>query len=335
MRALLGIIILASLGWGGYWFIGAGTAKSGFDAWFDARRAEGWVAEYADLDLRGFPNRFDASFTDVALADPGTGLAWEAPFFQLLALSYKPNHVIAVWPSEQLIATPLEKYRLTSDDMRASLVLEPSTGLTLDRATLTAQHLTVVPEGNNAPLTVDGLTLAAERVPADADAHYHLGLRADDLVPSATWAARVDPNGTLPDILTVLHADLTIRFDKPWDRSAIEAARPQPQQIRLRLAEATWGQLSLQAAGEVAVDAAGVPTGAVTIKARNWRDILELARRSGAVPAQVADPLEDGLTLLSRLAGNPKTLDIPLEFAKGRVWLGPVPIAKAPVLRLR
>ena len=335
MRALLSIIILASLGWSSYWFVGARAAKSGFEAWFDTRRAEGWVADYADLALRGFPNRFDTTFSELALADPGTGLAWEAPFFQLLALSYKPNHMIAVWPQTQLIATPLEKYRITSDDMRASMVLKASTGLTLDRATLTARQLTIAPDGDNAPLQIKGLTLAAEHVPADADAHYHLGLRADGLAPPNAWAARVDPNGTLPDTFTVLHADFTILFDKPWDRHAIEQARPQPKQIRLRLAEATWGQLSLQAAGELMVDAAGQPSGTVTIKARNWRKIVQLARSSGSLPAAIADPLEEGLTQLSRLAGNPKTLDVPLEFAKGRIWLGPVPIGPAPVLRLR
>ncbi len=335
MRALLSIIILASLGWSGYWFVGAGATKFGFKTWFDARRAEGWVADYADLAVRGFPNRFDASFTKVALADPGTGLAWEAPFFQLLALSYKPNHLIAVWPQQQLVATPLEKYRVTSDDMRASMVLEASTDLTMNRATLTALALTIAPDGGDAPLQIEGLTLAAEHVPADADAHYHLGLRADGLAPPSTWATRVDPNGTLPDKFTVVHADLTVLFDRPWDHRAIEQARPQPQQIRLRLAEATWGQLSLQAAGELVVDAAGQPTGTVTIKARNWREILQLARNSGTLPARISAPVEEGLKLLSRLAGNPKTLDIPLEFASGRIWLGPVPIAPAPVLRLR
>ena len=41
--------------------------RSGLAAWFDARQAEGWVAEYADLSVQGFPNRFDTSLTDVAV----------------------------------------------------------------------------------------------------------------------------------------------------------------------------------------------------------------------------------------------------------------------------
>ena len=46
-------------------------------------------------------------------------------------------------------------------------------------------------------------------------------------------------------------------FDKPWDRSAIEIARPQPREVDLRLAEAAWGGLRLMAAGRFTVDAEG------------------------------------------------------------------------------
>ena len=128
---------------------------------------------------------------------------------------------------------------------------------------------------------------------------------------------------------------MTVAFDKPWDLSAIEDARPQPRRIELKLAEARWGRLELQAAGEVTVDAAGIPTGEITVKARNWRDILRLAVDSGALPQGFAGTLEDGLALVSQMAGNPKTLDIPLGLRDGRVLLGPVPLGPAPVLRLR
>lgn len=335
MRFLLGAILLGAAAWAGYWFVGAGTARAAFEGWFEARRAEGWQAEYENLDIAGFPNRFDAGFSDIALADPGTGLAWEAPFFQILALSYRPNHVIAVWPDEQLVATPLAKYTVQSSDMRASAVLDAGTTLRLDRATLTAEGLVVTPEGAGAPLQAEALTLAAEHVPADPASSYRLGLVAEELHPPTGWQRQVDPGNTLPDSLSVLRADLRITFDKPWDRFAIEEARPQPQLIRLKLAEASWGQLSLQAAGEVRVDAAGQPSGTITIKARNWREILELARNSGRLGDGMADTIEEGLGMVARMSGNPGTLDIPLEFADGRIWLGPVPLAPAPVLRLR
>lgn len=334
MRTLLIVILVVAGGWAGYWFIGAAGVTGAFERWFETRRDEGWVAEYASLETNGFPNRFDTTLREVTLADPQTGLVWDAPVFQLLALSYRPNHVIAVWPDTQRLATPDLKIDIASEDMRASLVTRATPRLPLDRLTLTATALVIETSQGGQPTRADGLTLAAERSPG-AQAEYRFGLDADGLSPALDWRTRLDPGGTLPDSLDSFRADVTIRFDKPWDLDAIETARPQPRQIRLRLAEARWGRLELLAAGTLDVDDLGRPTGDIVVKARNWRDILGLAVASDALPRGLAETLEDGLTLVARLAGNPQTLDIPLTFRDGRIRLGPVPLGPAPRLRLR
>ena len=290
MRLLLTGILLAAAAWSGYWFWGAAATRSGFDTWFEARRGDGWVADRAGFSVSGFPNRFDAEFTGLTLADPGTGLAWTAPRFQVLALSYRPNHVIAVWPGTQRIATPYRKYRLHSEDMRASLVCGRAA-----RSNWSAARSRHASCGHSRRTCRDGtavsaLTLAAEHVPADPSATYRLGLSADGLEPSRDWRSRIGAGSSLPETLDALSADLTVRFDKPWDRTAVEQARPQPRHIRLRLAEARWGRLELQAAGELSVNADGRPDGTVTVKARNWREILALATGSDALPRCRARP---------------------------------------------
>ncbi|SEL97541.1 hypothetical protein SAMN05443999_110123 [Roseovarius azorensis] len=333
MRFLLAAIVVAALGWFGYWFIGQHSLQTAFSSWLDARRIEGWVAETSDLRIQGFPNRFDIGFSDLMLADPETGLAWQAPFFQILMLSYRPNHAIAVWPEEQLIATPVEKYRVQSNDMRASLVIAPDTRLAPERGTLTAEFLRITPAGRPDDTTaLSALTLAAER---QEGTRYRLGLSAEGLTLSPQWRARLDPQDRLPGQISGLHADLDVTFDKPWDRTAIEQSRPQPTAIRLSLADAKWGQLHLQAAGAVTVTDEGFPEGEITLKARNWRDMLELATASGALPQSLAQTLESGLSLIAQMNGNPQTLDVPLTFRNGRTLLGPIPLGPAPVLRLR
>ncbi|MEL6647716.1 MAG: DUF2125 domain-containing protein, partial [Pseudomonadota bacterium] len=77
------------------------------------------------------------------------------------------------------------------------------------------------------------------------------------------------------------------------------------------------------------------PEGEIVVKARNWRDILQMAVSSGTLNQSFADTLESGLSLISQMAGNPETLDIPLNFSGGRVRIGPVPLGPAPVLQLR
>jgi hypothetical protein len=102
--------------------------NAGAKAWFADRSAQGWVADYDTIETRGFPSRFDTTINTLELADPRTGWAWSAPFFQVFALSYKPNHIIAVWPNEQTIATPLARANITAEDMRASAVFLHDTG---------------------------------------------------------------------------------------------------------------------------------------------------------------------------------------------------------------
>ncbi|MBC7132389.1 MAG: DUF2125 domain-containing protein [Roseovarius sp.] len=333
MRVLLGVLILGALLWSGAWFLGRDRIEAGFAGWLDARRAEGWMAETDGLGVQGFPNRFDTVFTGLALADPRTGLAWEAPRFQVNMLSYRPNHVIAVWPERQLIATPQEKFILESNDMRASLVIAPGRALAPRRMTLTAAFLRVTPEARAQEMTaLSALTLAAERLEG---AEYRLGLRAEGLTLAAPWRARLDPANRLPQQISGVHADLSVTFDRPWDRSAIERARPQPRRIKVALADGRWGELHLQAAGTVDVTPDGLPEGEITLKVRNWREIVTLMRAAGVLPESLAGSVEQGLGMMARMAGNPETLDVPLVLDGGRVWLGPVPIGPAPVLRLR
>jgi hypothetical protein len=333
VRLLLAVIVIAALGWSAYWVIGQRGLVRGLEDWFEARRAEGWVAETSELRVRGFPNRFDTGLSDLVLADPETGLAWEVPYFQLNALSYRPNHVIAVWPEEQRIATPREKFRLKARDMRASLRIAPGSAFAPDNLTLTAEFLQITPEARaNETTALTALTLAGQRL---EDRTYRLGLSAEGLTLSPPWRDRLDPENRLPAQISGLEADLTVTFDKIWDRSAIEVARPQPTRIKVDLVDGLWGQLHLQAAGEVEVTPEGLPEGEITLKARNWREMIAVAQAAGALPDSLASTVENSLGLLARMSGNRNTLDITLNFSGGRVRLGPIPLGPAPVLRLR
>ena len=343
MKRLLFLILVAASLWSGYWLFGASGTKTAFEAWFQERRAAGWAADYASLEVNGFPNRFDTTFTDIALADPATGWAWDAPFFQLLTLSYKPDHLIAIWPEHQRISTPLTQYEITQGQMQASIVIRPDTALTLERVRLVADTVRIN-GSDGAATSMSTLHLAGERLDiegqgsaaaAQMPARYRLAITAEDLAPDSALRRRIDPNDRLPRTLSALRADVTLGFSQPWDRAAIEQARPQPRSISLRLAEARWGDLELLAAGDLEIDSQGQPTGRITVKARNWREILQMARDSGSLSKSLADALEQGLSMLSGLSGNPRTLDVPLDFRRGKIWLGPVPVLDSPVLMLR
>ncbi len=333
MKRLAIVVLGLVLVWSAYWVIASSATKSGLNAWFDARRSEGWVAETTDISVLGYPYRLDATLSGISLGDPETGLAWEAEFFQLLTLSYRPNHIIAVWPHSQLIATPYDKYDISTTQMRASATFDADTSLPLARAVLEADTMKITARsGGTTEMTA--LNGALQRLSDQTDT-YKIALSAKDLVPASPWRLQIDPGDSLPRALTALDFDMTVAFDAPWDRFAIEKRRPQPTNIQLKLAKMHWGTLEINAAGDLDIDAFGYATGRIDIKARNWREILRLAVASKTVPQSLADTLEVGLSLISQLAGNPKTLDITLDFDNGQMSLGPIPLGMGPIFKIR
>ncbi len=332
MRLLIIIACTATLLWGGYWVVGSIALDRGLRAWIDDRQDEGWVADYADLSVRGFPNRFDTTFEDLELADPDTGVAWSLPFFQLLALSYKPNHLIAVWPGEHQVSTPFERVTVASEKMQASLVVEPGTDLVLDRATLAAERIaTTSTAGWEA--SAETLRVASRQIEAQPNAH-DIAIEASGVGLAEPLRRQLDPLRALPGTIKTLRLLTKVSFDGPWDRFAIERARPQPTSIEIDDLTALWGDLELRAAGALTLDQIGRASGDVAVKAVNWREMLDIAEASGALPSSMRPSIENGLSLLAGLSGRADTIDATLTLRNGAVFIGPLPIGQVDPIRI-
>ncbi len=331
-RLIIFILVAAGL-WMGYWAFGSISLERALKAWLDDRRAEGWVAEVESIDVSGFPNRFDTTFSDVTLADPATGVAWQAPFFQILALSYRPNEVIAVLPPEHRLSTPLQTMTLSSDQTRGSIDLGASSSLPLESATIVSDGLAI---SSNAgwDMALDQARFATELAPVSENT-YRIGaeLKAVDL--PANLERLLNPAGVLPERVETLRLDAEVGFSEPWDRRAIEMARPQITAIELSDLSFNWGEVVLQATGSLTVDPAGIPDGEISVRAVEWQQMLDMAVASGVLEPGLAGTIERGLGLIAGLSGRDDTLDAPLTFRDGQVRIGPLPIGPAPRLILR
>jgi hypothetical protein len=98
---------------------------------------------------------------------------------------------------------------------------------------------------------------------------------------------------------------------------------------------AQWGGIDVRAAGALTVAAGGVPTGRITVKITNWRDLLQVAGNAGLFPEPLMPTIERAFEVLAGLSGPPDTLDAPLSFANGIVSFGPIPLGPAPRLVIR
>lgn len=285
--------------------------------WFEARRDEGWVASYDDLAVRGFPSRLDVTLTGVQLDDPVHGTGWQAPFVQILGLTYQREHVILAFPDTQVLTLPSGRIEIASDGMKASLVRD---GTVVERLNLQA----------------DTLNLSGAQTVALAGvlANFH-HLQGDDYRLAIAAQSIATKPGALGDGRSeALDIQATLGFDGPWTLDALKGPRPQPRRVDLMQADYRHAGLELAVAGKVTADAEGRLDGALTVRAVNWQSLLDEARANGTLPETLADTLRDALTLAAGLNGRPDTLDLPLNFTRGAVSFGIIPLGQAPRLQI-
>ncbi len=331
MRILLAIVILAGLGWSGWWYFGATTRQNAVEAWLAERRAAGWVAETAEISVSGFPNRIDLTATGLDLADPAAGWAWRAESFQVLSLSYKPQHVIAVWPGEQIVSSPYETMHVTSALMRGSVIFRPDTRLTLDRTSIEIEDMALRGE-TGWDATIAHANFATKQAEGGPDFAHDVGLTAEGIVLPAALTDGIAGGAILPAAVERLHLDATLDFDRPWDRISVEEGNPALEAVVIRDVSLTWGELDLRGTGRLDVDARGFAEGRIDLRARNWREMIDLAAASGALAEGLAGPLRAGLGLIATLSGDADALKVPLDFEDGKARLGPIVLGDAPVL---
>lgn len=333
MIRLAKIAILIGLIWSGYWYAAGYGLRRGISGWFAERAERGWQAEYAGLTTSGYPLRHVNTLTSPALADPATGAAWQADWLDLDSP--------AIWPGRQTLRFAPTLQRLSyfdhtlevvAEDMVAELFLHPGVALELQRLALTAGNWVITDAGGHV-MGGQSLTLAMEQAePAET---YRVDLRADSFTPGAGLRRLAHATDTLPAAFATMAVDMDVRFDRVWDRRALEDRRPQPVAVDLRLAALQWGEMKIEAAGRVTVDGQGRPDGTLEIRAENWREMVEMARASGNLPPRAVNTVEKALNMLARLGRNPDALDVQLTLRDGQVALGPIPLGPAPRLFLR
>ncbi len=333
MKVWLWVLGIIAAMWSGIWFMGAAATERVMGDWLEARAAEGWLVNYESLETGGYPNRFQTRMVDLQLADPETGWAWTAPEFRLIQASYQPQRIEAIWPNSQSLASPFERLDIASGEMAAVLHVRPGTDLELAESEVVMSQVGVTStEGWQMALT-DGVFRATRE--EEGDATYAVLFEANALTPPEPWQAVLNPAGVLPDAVDLMRFEAVMGFDRPWDLSALERARPGITSIDLADLSANWGELSLRLAGQMEVDADGYPTGEVSVRAQNWREMVVMAVNAGVIPEEAQGGIEGVLGLVAGLSGRDSDIDAPLQFRDQRVFFGPFPIGEAPRLILR
>ncbi|KIN73730.1 DUF2125 domain-containing protein [Sulfitobacter guttiformis] len=332
-RLTVKLLALAVLIWTTWWVLATNGMQRTLNTWFDARQNEGWQASAAQMSRGGFPLRIATTLRDVSLDDPATQSSLQLPEITISTPIYWPGHATVRLPAEPVtLTTPQGILTLTTGGAEAALRLRPGTSLQLEGMRAQSKDIALdLTEGRVAVMqTLDAV------IQQGADPQtYDVDLNATGFAPGSIIREGLRLPAAWPDVFETLLADMTIAFDRPWDRSALEDSRPQPRSVKVDQLEARWADLSLSLTANVVVAQGGAMTGTLKLRAENWQRMLDLAAASGAVPLQMRPQIESGLNLLSNLSGSRETLDLDITLEDGRMRMGFIPLGTAPLLILR
>ena len=324
MRAVMMVMLVLGVVWGGYWVAGSMALQKGAEAWFAGQSARGLSATNSKIEVHGFPNRFDLTVTDVHLADPVSGFGWDAPFAQVFSMTWKPWHLIAALPNAQTFSLPDQTVALASTKMQGSLKLVPGTALALDGVVIDAADLAAT-SSQGWVVKATRAELATRQDASAANGH-EVNLTVTGLMPDAALMASAVG---LPAVIEVASIDLVAGFSAPIDRFAGEA-RPQVTALAVKDGLVRWGDLVITAKGAVVADAEGLAEGRVDIHIENWRILLPPAVAMGLIKAEVAPTIENMMALMAGQTGDGTAIDLALVMKAGRMSLGPIPLGPAP-----
>lgn len=317
--------------WSGWWWVGSIATETALTAWLEDRRAAGWAVDYG-LATTGYPTAFDTTVDDLRIADPASGLAWNAPRLEIRSAAWAPNAIDVVFPPSQVWASPYGTVTITARRFEAGGAISPVPRFALTNSTLAIEGMRLAASDGR---KIDVESLAWTSTPGEgANSHVLDGTAIGITLPQVA-RRQFDPRGLLPGIISELRLEGTFGFDAPWDLDALERRRPQPTRVELRNVHAVWGGLELRVVGTLDVDAQGIPEGRLDVKAVNWRDMVELMQSNGTLPAEIGPFAMAALEALAGANGRPDTLDAPLNLSGGFIRFGPVPIGPAPRLVIR
>lgn len=330
MRKLIVIAVVLATLYGGYWFVGRSQIQQVLTDTLQQVDAGPADLTYTSLKTRGFPSRFDTTITDLEFTDATTGAIWTAPFFQLFALSYAPNEVIAVFPPEQTLALNGTVFTLFTNDMRASGKVRPNAALAFQTATIEADNPRIRSQ-DGAELAMANL-LAAMRLTPDTTQTYDVFLEARSIVLPEDIRRLVDPGNLQPPLIQSLRFDSDVTLNAPIELNAPDT----PHQIEtLAITEfsVSWGEISLSAIGDVTPDANGEANGSLSVTMRNWEQALDLAISSGTVNADRRFLFVEIAKNLDETPHIDDTLTMTISVTDGVMRLGGINLGPAPLLR--
>ena len=302
------------------WWLATNRMKAEFDAWQQARIADGVTITTGPASRGGWPLEAELLLPNVTIATDTPGqadaIAWSA---SQLRLTYAPWH-------------PLTVHVLVDGDQTLRFGAAPPVGTTVDRLDVViplgaagqAEGVTAELRGASIPLPGGPARIGSASIQVrDADAF----LSASAL----TISGRSLPFGGTIQSLD-LHARSTGPIPPLRDPAAALAAwRDRSQRVLIDGLALQWGPLDVRGHASLGLDAALQPEGTADVQLTGFAEVADALARSGAISRNDARVATTLLGLMARPgAGNVSEADLPLILKDRTLSVGAIPVLKLP-----
>ena len=307
---MFGFIIVAGLGWTGYWFWIKGQVLDYLNDQTAVESNLGWRVEWSDLEVSGFPFQVRLVGQDMNITKSDPAVVCQIPRSAAIARPWDFKHVILNWEGGvECTSKILGEIKFMSHSGSASVRLNQDFSL---RRT--------VWDLKDIRLLLSDLDIASETAQihlARKDLDVHLYLNIMDTV-SPIWAS------FWPHEVDSVVVDMTVS-----DRGSLETLRG--AELMVHLVESRSAGTRLSVSGDAKSDANGFVNGKGTLSIFNFEQALEAVKK-------VNPSLGMALTVLQMLSGRSANnndeipLEIQVEIERNKVSVAGVSIATFPQL---
>jgi hypothetical protein len=312
---------LVALLWAGYWFVAATKLKSEVLKLIQNANTEPWSVVYSDISLRGFPNRFDITINDLKFEHADFNISWSLPYFQILSLSYKPNHLILAFPKRQIIRKRQQNMIFDSARMLASISFEDYKFNKLNKFVLDIENSELA-LADGTKLKANSSTFAI-RTQKTKNNTYQAGIRSNGISIDTPHNYSFGQAFVWPQDEVSLKIDTQISFAKAMKIKTKNL--PPVIKLKVNTAEIISPNFMMGSTAELSYLADGLPNGNIHIRVSNWSDFLQKSIKKNS-------NLYDNLKFIFKLANDSDELKLDFKIKKGNIFLGPILLGTFPEL---